>query len=1407
MTDSEREFEWYDRGTWAAPGPYEPASLNEDSSQEEDAPAAAPGEQGGPDTVSGRACAPSGSGASGSSQGGPPAGGSEAAGVSDIGKGSGATGGSGNSRGGPPAGVTGGSDADGGSDAKEGPEAREGSENGSGAAPRRARVRVGLLSALIAFLLYLAAFSPSGDRSPAGGSDADGVPRSRPPVGRQRSMWERLHHAGLAVLLFAVILTLIGGLDGSSRAAEALSPQGTESISALGSPPNGAVGALSPIASDSFSGSGGSADWLLLLEDAGVSAAGVAAGSVYGSSGSPASSRSSCPAGYYFYFSIGGLLCAKRISQTAGWGCPTGSSQFSLGVAPAWGCRKDLGTASTSYSCASGALVWRTVGSGFARMCKITTSGKETRNASASCTPRGTPTSCSYPAQVTFLRTQSASVSCNPRGTPNSCSYTEQVTTLRTQSASVSCNPRGTPNSCSYTAQVSSRQTQSASRYCTPRGTPASCRYLLRQSRSASFQYVPPVGGYYYCSPGWTLSSSTCYRYVTQYGSLRYSCPTGWTRSGATCYRYVTSNVTRYGTLTYTCPPGWTRSGAACSRNVTSNVTRYGTLTYTCPPGWTRSGAACSRNVTSTVTRYGTLSYSCPPGWSRSGSTCTRTTTSTSYVSPSSSQSCSTGTLSGGRCWSYPAKIRTCSTGWVLSSSTCTRTLYTSPTYTYSCSQGKTLRGTRCHTPTTTTTTTTTAPVSPAPAPAAPPPPPPPATPPPPPPPPAVTTTTVAAASTTTVAGAPQVVATTTTTTTLPCAQGTVRTVASGCVSPPALPTNYLFLRGNEQIRVFWQNSPSTSVTITNYKVRWREAESTAAVFNTAATVSPAKVGPPPSNIVQDPQFFERTITGLTNGTEYEVKIEVNTNAVDAATGDTLSASAEGSSIPRPPEGDGGWQPYELPREKTAALNEKIRRGEPLRVCTSAPDFETTLTSAVNAWNNALNTNPTRSDFQNVFTFNGVSNPSECGEQAYNPNPDSESAQIISNTNYDIIVSDYRCTPTTTTTTAATTTVPHCGAPAVQLPQGCQPGAGHPTSTIECSPRRCTDPRANTLYCANTSTLCPAEAAACVLSITQTPADYDPGTQIGSAIQIVHDRVGSDVALFAHELGHLLGLADYGYTCAWETTSVSPYSQTTQSKHPSLFSYSNGPRSWQAVITDPNLYSTGYFNCRSSTITTRDEKDFRAIYRPKRFTNNRFIRDEDSSNGDEVWRLDFGHPPRDKNPTATRKSKNVYNAYRWIVMHRAPKKTTPPRQPNEDCTYEGDYTILTADTSFDMPTPTTSDDELIALTAENLISKMPVTSLGSRQHGRFRLNTNFNTDEFREHQFIVVGITRGDHLADASLTVGMESSVVSIDLDGDGVLEKWTLGEPSLPFRMRPCNSTTSPTYLPSATTTTTTTP
>ena len=1186
--------------------------------------------------------------------------------------------------------------------------------------------------------------------STSGGSRPSNASRRRSgAAGRRGSIRGNLPLSCLAVLLLAVALSLSGGLDGSDDAVGALSFKGPEG-SSTSLPPSDEV--LFPSTEAAAATSQNSND-----------------------AGTRASSRASCPSGYYLFF--GGLACAKVESRAATLSCPSGSSQFSLGIGAAWGCRKDLGAASTSYSCSQGTLAWRAVSSVFARVCKITSTSVESQNASASCTPRGTPSTCRYTTQTRTRQSQGASASCTPRGTPSTCRYTTQTRTRQSQGASASCTPRGTPSTCRYTTQTRTRQSQSASLSCSPRGAPTFCRYSVRQSTSATYRYVPGVGGYYYCSSGWTRSGSTCYRYVIRNGTLGYSCPSGWSRSGSTCYRYITNTVTRYGTLNYSCPSSWTRSGSTCYRYITNTVTRYGTLNYSCPSSWTRSGSTCYRYITNTVTRYGTLNYSCPSSWTRSGSTCRRTVTTVRYTSPSSSRSCSTGTLVSGRCWSYPAKVKSCPKGWTLRSGSCKRTLYASPTYTYSCPQGRTLRRTRCYTTATTTTTaaTTTATTTTSTT--------------------TTTTTTATASTTTTTANLPASpqVGTTTTTTTLTCTSPAVRVVALGCVAAPEPPPNLFVLGGPNLIRVFWQssgNSGGAGVTISSYRVLWRTADAAATgePFRTAATVTPSRQGL---------EFFERmitgfssgvTITGLTNGDEYHVRVEVISSATNPTTGNPFSSTTRTyGAVPRANAPDGGWQPYQLPEEKTASLNERTRRGEPLRVCTSAPDFVATINAAVNAWNDALN--PTGSNFQDVFTFsNTVSHPTACGEERHPQRRDAP--RIIPNANFDIVISDYRCTPPTPPATGT------CAAPAVQ--EECLPlEVRHLVSIPPCSFRRCTDLRANARYCASRNTLCSGVALGCVWPRILNHTGDDPRLVDGSAIQIVAYNRGSDVALFAHELGHLLGLDDYGFQCAWEDrpTGIPPNIQTTSRKHPSLFSYNSGPRSWRALIANPSLHTANYLDCRSPDITTRDEEDFRAIYRPKRFTNNRFV--SETVNRANVWRLEFGYPPTDVNPTATGGRSKVYNAYQWLILHRAPN---PGRQPNADCTYSGPYATLRADTRDDT-TSGTSNNRLLAFTLEQLTDTGEMDDLGSLQDDHFRLNTNFDTTALREHQFIIVGITRGDPLADDTLPLGTEKSVVNLDLNGDGVVEEWTLGEPSIPFRTRPCNSTSTPISPPSTTT------
>ncbi len=653
----------------------------------------------------------------------------------------------------------------------------------------------------------------------------------------------------LAVLLLASVLFFAGNLDGSEGSAWAMSPV-SENVKLLDLP---LVMDLS-----------------LVLDELWASSQ---------SGGTAASSTVSCQSGYSL--TSDSLACEKRESRAASLSCPAGSSQFSLGVAPAWGCRRDLGAATTTYSCSQGVLVTVTNGFQGGKACKVTSSSTESKNASANCNPKGVPNSCRYSATVLVRQSQSASSSCSPSGAPPNCSYTAPVLVRQSKGASSNCSPSGSPPSCSYTALVSTRESKSASRYCSPSGVPPSCRHSVKQSVSASYRYITGAGGYFYCSSGWTLSGSTCYRYVTSYGSLRYSCPSGWTLSGGTCYRYSSSRVTRYGTLSYSCSSGWTLSGSTCYRYLSSTVTRYGSLSYSCSSGWTLSGGTCYRYSSSTVTRYGTLSYECSSGWTLSGSTCSRTTTSVRYVSPSSSLSCSSGTLVGGKCWSYPAKVKSCPDGWTLSSGSCTRTLTASPIYTYSCPQGRTLRGTRCYvTPTTTTTTTTsttttttaattttttTTTTTVAPPPAA-----------------ATSSTTT---TTTTTTAATTTTSSTTTTTLVACPAGKFRLGSSAvCVSVPAAALDASAgssaggvdsYPGVGSLILVWRLSDNFPA---NYRVRWKEA-SVASYPSPGPDDEPLKassleVEVPAPYLLSRGRLYAHKITGLKTCTVYDVELK-----------------------------------------------------------------------------------------------------------------------------------------------------------------------------------------------------------------------------------------------------------------------------------------------------------------------------------------------------------------------------------------------------------------------------------------------------------------------------------------------------------------------------------------------------
>ncbi|MCY4629490.1 MAG: fibronectin type III domain-containing protein [bacterium] len=123
------------------------------------------------------------------------------------------------------------------------------------------------------------------------------------------------------------------------------------------------------------------------------------------------------------------------------------------------------------------------------------------------------------------------------------------------------------------------------------------------------------------------------------------------------------------------------------------------------------------------MTRTGTLDYRCMRGWSRNVFECERSVPHTRYDEPTLTPTCTTGTPTGGRCYTHQLPTKTCdnsdiaeSERWELVGDVCKRTLTHTPT----CPAGfPDLRGGLCRptpptttpttTPPTTTTTTTTA--------------------------------------------------------------------------------------------------------------------------------------------------------------------------------------------------------------------------------------------------------------------------------------------------------------------------------------------------------------------------------------------------------------------------------------------------------------------------------------------------------------------------------------------------------------------------------------------------------------------------------------------------------------------------------------------------------------------------
>ena len=245
-----------------------------------------------------------------------------------------------------------------------------------------------------------------------------------------------------------------------------------------------------------------------------------------------------------------------------------------------------------------------------------------------------------------------------------------------------------------------------------------------------------------------------------------------------------------------------------------------------------------------------------------------------------------------------------------------------------------------------------------------------------------------------------------------------------------------------------------------------------------------------------------------------------------------------------------------------------------------------------------------------------------------------------------------------------------------------------------------------------------------------------------------------------------------------------------------------GPRSWQALVDDPSKYTSNYFTCRSKTITSRDIRDLSSIYYPRAFTGNRYAEHLyegfELGRGRQIWRFEIVIPPADSKPSNTavppdvcsaeRGATYTYNAYAWVILHRAKGSSGAWRALRKDTA--GTTLLTDGDLAFfkrsDLDSPIT--ERGLAAPSGKLVEFINPVNFdlpSSRPRDCVFVAVNVDLREaayasIRDHEFVVVGLTRGDPRVNAGNLDGTSRSNILLDL-GDGA-KQWTLGQPSAPM-------------------------
>ncbi len=523
-------------------------------------------------------------------------------------------------------------------------------------------------------------------------------------------------------------------------------------------------------------------------------------------------------------------------------------------------------------------------------------------------------------------------------------------------------------------------------------------------------------------------------------------------------------------------------------------------------------------------------------------------------------------------------------------------------------------------------------------------------------------------------------------------------------------------------LSVFWQRPECDGGSPLSYQLRWGTLSGTTYTPISSATV-----------IDDGNRFYRHNITGLTDGQRYRVTVIPENTPPGGGTNSgpprVVEPVPDAVAAPQPMSCEARnldycWDPYALPPEKWAILNELVREGESLRVCTSSQDLVDEVDDAVDAWNNV---------FPNLFHFGGsVSTPAECGEA---PNRVMD-RPVINNpragaAGFDIAVMDYRCVESST----ANSYGQYCSGPA----SSCRAAASTTDVWQNCL-----------LGAASEHDFCELGAAAgCAYLWEHYPRAVDatyfhPHLVRGSVTRINT----AETWVVAHEIGHFLSLADYGFECSRVPGLAS-----------SLYSYGVTLRDWETAVADQP--ATPDVDCRSTTITPQDRENLHSIYHPQAFTNLELAADPNDS---AMLRLRFGEPPEDLNGA------EHHVAYRYVILHRPPKASSSAA-PNR-------FIQL-----MNNGTP-------IVLTPEQ--TKGSDVDVGELDRGRFLLTSvDLNDPAFAPlrvtgHEFVVVGVSKGDHKREPDRTVkplnpvsaaGLEHAVMSLNLGSVGV-DDWTLGTP-----------------------------